>query len=240
VRSGPALADFSGGVHLFGAIATALFQRERTGRGTFIDVAMLETVYPMLASNLGSLYSNQGNAPERMGNRHGGLSLCPYNVYPTSDGYIAIISNSDRHWDALLQAMGREDLLGDERYATTPKRVGRMEEVDALVADWSGQHERDSLYALLVAHRVPCAPVRDLRELVEDPHLHERGMLLEVEHPKLGPITVCRSPLRFEGSPPPEYQLSPAYGADTAGVLREKLQLSDADVEALASQGALT
>jgi formyl-CoA transferase len=239
VKSGPALCDFSGGVHMFGAIATALFDRERTGRGAFIDISMLETVYPMLASNIGSLYSNEGTVPERTGNRHGGLALCPYNVYPTSDGHLAIICNNDRHWERLLAAMGRDDLIGFEPYATMTERVRRMEDVDRLVGEWTRARRRADAYEALAAHRVPCAPVRGLDEVVADRCLHERGMLLDVDHPDFGPVTLCRSPLRFAGIEQPPYQVSPRCGADTADVLRERLGLSDADLAGLAADAAI-
>src|SRR5690606_26977061 len=105
VKSGAALCDFFGGVHLYGAIVTGLLRRERVGKGSRIDVAMLEAVYPSLASSIGMTYGQRSDIPFRTGNRHGGLSLCPYNVYPTSDGFIAIICNSDKHWHGLLTAM---------------------------------------------------------------------------------------------------------------------------------------
>jgi formyl-CoA transferase len=91
-KAGPAFVDFSGGVHLFGAIAAALFQRERTGRGQIVEVSMHDTIYPMLASSLGGLHNNPDRElPERTGNRHSGLAIAPYNIYEASDGWLAII-----------------------------------------------------------------------------------------------------------------------------------------------------
>ena len=100
------MCDFFGGVHLYGAVVTALFDRERSGRGRQVEVSMMEAVYASLASNLGLFYGSDGKAPMRTGNRHGGLSLCPYNVYPAADGHIAIICNHESHWEGLLHAMG--------------------------------------------------------------------------------------------------------------------------------------
>jgi formyl-CoA transferase len=221
VKAGPALCDFGGGVHLFGAIAAALFQRERTGQGCYIDVSMLEAVYPTLASNIGSLHSERDDLPVRTGNRHGGLSLCPYSVYRTTDGFVAIICNNDKHWAALLRAMGRGDLLSHPYLSTMRGRVEHMEEVDAVVEAWTSLGDRDSVYASLTRHAVPSAPVRELREVMADRHMHERGMLFEVNHPEYGPITVCRSPLNFGGSVQPPYRTSPEYGADTTRILGE-------------------
>lgn len=233
VKAGAALCDFFGGVHLYGAITTALFNRERHGGGCYIDVAMLEAVYPSLASNIGSIHSERDDIPQRTGNRHGGMSLCPYNVYPAADGFIAIICNSDKHWQSLLQAMGRVDLAGLDRYKSMRDRVRVMDEIDALVGAWTYGFDRKALFDLLVAHRVPCAPVRELREVVADAHMHARGMLLEVDHPTYGKIVVCRSPLNFVGTAQPDYRLSPDCGGDNARILSDRLGLSIADIDAL-------
>ena len=94
------------------------------------------------------------------------------------------------------------------------KRVAAMETVDSIIESWTAQSTRQALFDTLIGHRVPCAPVRELRETLADPHLHERGMLLEVDHPTFGKVTMCRSPIRFEGQPPPPYREAPAYGED--------------------------
>ena len=119
VKAGPALCDFSSGVHLYGAIVTALYEREKTGVGRFVEVAMQEAVYSSLSSNLGLHFGSSGAAPMRTGNRHGGLAESPYNVYPPADGYIAIICVGEQHWKSLLEAMGRTDLADDPRFASS-------------------------------------------------------------------------------------------------------------------------
>ena len=233
VKAGGAICDFFGGVHLFGAVSTALVHRERNHEGSYIDVAMMESVYPVMASNVGALFGDRDDVPLRTGNQHGGLSLCPYNVYEARDGHIAIICNHDRHWRALLETMGRDDLVEDDRFATMPDRVRRMTEVDDMIEGWTRARDRSDLFARLIANRVPSAPVRELTETIRDPHLHERGMLLEIDHPTFGTIVVCRSPIRFAGRPPPAYQIAPPYGADNDAIYRERLGLSDDEIRAL-------
>lgn len=239
VKSGAALCDFFGGVHLYGAIVTALFRRERIGKGARIDVAMLEAVYPSLASSIGMTYGQRHDIPLRTGNRHGGLSLCPYNVYPAADGFIAIICNSDKHWLSLLTAMGRDDLKTSPDYLAMRDRVKNMTVVDEMLGAWTAKSPKQSLFEHLIAHRVPCAPVRDLHEVLKDRHMHERGTLLEIDHPEYGPITVSRSPLHFVGLPQAEYQPSPPYAAHNYDVMRELLNLESAQVDALQKEGVL-
>ncbi len=232
VKAGPALCDFFAGVHLYGAITTALYEREKTGIGRQVEVAMMDAVYPSLSSSLGLHFGTGGDMPPRTGNRHGGLAEAPYNVYPATDGYIAIICVGDVHWQSLLTAMARQDLADDPRFATLKDRVEHMDAVDEAVSAWTSGQSKEALFAHLRAHRVPCAPVRSLDEVVHDPHMHERGALQYQDHPELGRIVVQHSPLRFAGDPLRPLEPSRALGADTDAVL-ERLGLSSATVAAL-------
>jgi crotonobetainyl-CoA:carnitine CoA-transferase CaiB-like acyl-CoA transferase len=223
VKSGPALCDFLGGVHLYAALVTALFDRERTGAGRRVEVSMQEAVFPSLASNLGRLAAGASGAPLRTGNRHGGLAEAPYNVYPTADGFIAILCVGEHHWDALLAAMRRDELRGDPRFATLAARVENMDAVDALVGEFTRTRDKQALFELLVGLKVPCAPVRELAEVVSDPHLHARRAVETIDHPLYGRMTLPNSPLRFDGLPPPPIEPSRSLGADNAGVYGEWL-----------------
>ena len=225
VKAGPAMCDFFGGVHLYGAIMTALYEREKTGVGRLVEVSMQEAVYASLASNLGLHHSMGNSVPPRTGNRHGGLAEAPYNVYPTSDGHIAIICVSELHWKALLKAMQREELLVDPRFASLQLRVEHMDEVDALVANFTAQRTKKALFDLLMGHRVPCAPVRDLDEVVNDEHMHARRALEWVEHPMYGRVCLPNSPMRYDGVEPIALRPSGELGRDNMEVYGEWLGL---------------
>ena len=233
VKAGPALCDFSGGVHLYGAIVTALYEREKTGVGRLAEVSMQEAVYASLASNLGLHYSMGNDVPPRTGNRHGGLAESPYNVYPTLDGHLAIICVNETHWKSLLQAMQREDVLSDPRFLDLKSRVAHMDEIDELVSGFTAQHAKQPLFELLMSHRVPCAPVRNLDEVVNDKHMHERRALEWVEHPIYGRVCLPNSPLRFDGVEPMPIRPSGALGRDNHEVYGDWLGLSDAEIETL-------
>ncbi|MGI4801139.1 MAG: CaiB/BaiF CoA transferase family protein [Janthinobacterium lividum] len=221
VKAGPALCDFFAGTHLYGAIVTALYEREKTGIGRQVEVAMLDAVYPSLSSSLGLYHGAGGDVPSRTGNRHGGLAEAPYNVYPTSDGYIAIICVGDVHWRSLLTAMGRDDLADDPRFATLKDRVSHVDEIDRVVGDWTAGFAKQALFALLQQHRVPCAPVRELAEVVNDPHMHARGSLQWQDHPELGRIVVQHSAMRYHGSELRPLEPSHTLGADSDRVLTD-------------------
>jgi crotonobetainyl-CoA:carnitine CoA-transferase CaiB-like acyl-CoA transferase len=239
VKAGPAIVDFMSGIHLYGAIVTALYEREITGHGRLVEVAMQESVYPALASNLSFLYNRKGELPPRTGNRHGGLSIAPYNVYATSDGHIAIITVTEDHWLGILDAVGRPELKHDPRFTPNHERVKRMAEVDEMVESWTRTKTRDEAIAILRQFRVPSAPVRNLREVIEDPHMHERGMLEEIDHPELGRITVPTSPLRFHGADKVDTTPSPTVGQHNADVYGGWLGLGDDELAELKADGAI-
>ncbi|MBC7378879.1 MAG: CoA transferase [Burkholderiaceae bacterium] len=239
VKAGPAVADFMAGVHLFGAVSAALYERERTGKGRSIEVSMMESIYPTLASSLGLFYGSGGGAAPRTGNRHTGMSLSPYNVYPTSDGYIAIITNNETHWLNLVDALGHPEMARDPRFLKVADRCVNMDEVDAELGALTRGRTKAELFELLIARRVPCAPVRTLLEVVNDPHLHERGSLQWIDHPEYGRIVVPASPLRFAGEAPQPYKPSSPLGADTRAILAERLKLDGAALDALAADGVI-
>jgi crotonobetainyl-CoA:carnitine CoA-transferase CaiB-like acyl-CoA transferase len=240
VKAGPALGDFLAGIHLYGAILTALYQRTHTGVGTKVEVAMLDSVYPSLMSALGLYFGGAlgGGVPARQGNRHSGLAESPYNAYPTVDGYVAMICVSDTHWVGLTTAMRRPALATDSRYATRVDRVARMDEVDELVSAWTGGFTREELVKVLTANRVPCAPVREIGEVVHDEHLHQRGMLHTVEHPEFGEIIVPHSPLRVGDGQLP-LRPSPSLGQDNEAVYGDWLGLSADEIAQLRAEGVL-
>ena len=218
VKAGPSICDFLGGAHLYGAIVTALFERTRTGAGRICEVAMLDAAYIALTSTIG-LHFDDPQANPRTGSRHAGLAMAPYNVYPSADGYVAVICVKEEHWQGVARAMGREDMIDDPRFSTHARRCERMEQVDALVGEWTASLTRDQLMQASRIHRFPAAPVRQTAEVVRDPHLHARGMLTDFDHPELGPLVLPNSPLRFEGLAPMALRASPALGQDNDRIL---------------------
>ncbi len=239
VKAGAALCDFFGGTHLYGAAMAALFEARQTGRGRFVEVAMLEAVFPTLISSLG-LYHGLGNRnPPRTGNRHGGMAESPYNVYPASDGWIAMFCVSEAHFAGLAAIMERPDLLTDPRFATLKDRVKHMDALDAAISGWTRTRTKAALQEIMLAQRVPCAPVRELDEVVNDPHMHQRGALQRVDHPDLGEVVLTAGPLRYADSAIPDITPSRSIGADNEAVFTQWLGLSRPEFEALAAEGAV-
>lgn len=235
VKAGIAAADFAGGTHLLAAILAALYQRERTGRGQHVEVSMQDALLPTLTSNLGGYYSSGGTLPERTGNRHGGLSVCPYNVYPAADGWVSILCVTDRHWERFCGVMDRPDLWARTELHTTVGRAANMDEIDEQVGAWTAERGKDEVFRLLKEAGIPAAPLLRLAEVADDPHLRHRGMLRDVAHPTMGTVTTFGTPLRLAESEPVASTPAPLHGQHSRDVLRRHLDLTDAELDRLAA-----
>ena len=239
VKAGPAICDFFGGIHLYGGVMTALVERSLTNRGRLVEVSMQEAVYASLSSNLGLFMGNEPLTPMRTGNRHGGLAEAPYNVYPTNDGYIAILCVGETHWKSLLAAMQRNDLANDERFVNLKARVANIDAVDALVGEFAGRYAKEDLFKLLMQHRVPSAPVRDLQDVIHDPHMLARRAIEWIDHPDLGKVPVPNSPIRYGGSEPLAIVPSRQLGQDNEAVYGDWLGLAKEDIDQLRVDGVV-
>ena len=238
MKAGPTLVDYMGGIHLYGAVVTALFQRERTGRGQLVEVAMQEAVYSSLASSF-EYHVRTGKIPPRTGNRQAGLTTAPYNVFVAADGHVAIHVVTEGHWQKLLTAMGREDLKDDPRFATMNARAQNMAATEAVVTAWTSRLPKQEVFAATRRHRIPCAPVRTAPEVMNDPHMHSRGMLERITHPEIGEIVVPTTPLRLHGADRVATIPSPSIGQHNDDVYGGWLGLTAGELADLRKYGVI-
>ena len=239
VKSGAAICDFSAGIHLYAAIMTALYERERTGTGRVVEVSMQDATYASLASNLGMVHARGADAPARTGNRHGGLGISPYNLYPTKDGYVVLNCPGDHHFRAVLDVMGRPDLKDDPRFHTRSTRVAHFAAVDELIEGWTKTLTKNEVARRMLAAKVPCAPVRDLLEVMHDENMHARGSLQWIDHPELGRIALPHSPLVFEGTERRPIEPSLPLGASNDAVFGDWLGHSQEELAAFKAEGVI-
>jgi formyl-CoA transferase len=239
VKSGAAICDFMAGIHLYAAIMTALYERERTGKGRVVEVSMQDATYCSLASNLGMLHARGDKAPARTGNRHGGLGISPYNVYPTTDGYVVLNAPGDHHFRSILDVMGRGDLKEDPRFVNRSARVAHFADVDALIESWTKTLTKNEVAQRMLAAKVPCAPVRDLNEVMHDENMHARGSLQWVDHPDLGRVVLPHSPLVFEGVARRPLEPSRPLGSSNADVFGAWLGHTPDEVAAYRAKGVI-
>jgi crotonobetainyl-CoA:carnitine CoA-transferase CaiB-like acyl-CoA transferase len=238
VRTGPAVADFIGGAHLFGAVMAALVQRGTTGKGQHVEVALYDAILPTLASNIGGYFDNDGAIPERTGNRHGGLAVAPYNAYPTANGWIAILCLHDSHWRDLCRVMERPHLADQPPFASRAGRVAEMDKVDEIVAAWTVKLPTADLVAALNSAGVPCAPVLSLKDVLDDPQVRARGMLEHHENAERDWWTFG-SPIRLADSPSPAENVPAKLGQHSREILVEKLALPSGRIEDFEAEGVI-
>ena len=239
VKSGAAICDFMAGIHLYAAIMTALYERERTGRGRVVEVSMQDATYCSLASNLGMLHARGAEAPARTGNRHGGLGISPYNVYPALDGYVVLNAPGDHHFRSILEVMGRSDLKEDPRFVTRSTRVVHFAAVDELIQSWTKTLAKNEVARRMLAAKVPCAPVRDLSEVMHDDNMHARGSLQWIDHPALGRVVLPHSPLVFVGTERRAIEPSRPLGAGNDEVFGDWLGHSREELAAYHAAGVI-
>jgi crotonobetainyl-CoA:carnitine CoA-transferase CaiB-like acyl-CoA transferase len=201
-KVGVAVADLFTGVYATTAILAALLERSRTGRGRWIDAALLDTQVAMLA-NQASNHLVGGVTPRRLGNAH--PNIVPYQVFATADGYIVLAVGNDGQFTRLCELTGHAEVASDARYATNAGRVERRGELVPLVAGWMRERTTADWMALLEPQHVPCAPILDLPQVFAQPQVVARGMRIDV-----GGVPMVAPPMRFDGERPTSDRPPPA------------------------------
>jgi CoA:oxalate CoA-transferase len=236
---GIGIADVGSGVHTFAAIGYALFHRERTGIGQYIDIAMVDTLYHMHDFGLQSHSISGGEfVPTRMGHYHN--QICPAGVYKGPQGWIFILV-LDRQWSNMVKAMGRPELLDDSRFATNAERTKNADQLNAIVGQWMLSFPRDeAVIAVLEENRIACSLVQSVVDTMNHPHYQARNMVRTVSDPILDEVTIPGFPLKFSADPDlPEGIEAPLLGQHGEQVLREVLDYSESDLRKLWESGVL-
>lgn len=230
------LGDVNTGVHAACAIGFALLHRERGGEGQYIDVSLLDVYTHCHEINIAG-YGLTGNSPTRSGNHH--YAICPLGLFKSKDHYLCIIALQNQ-WAPLCKAIGRPELGTDPRYDSNAKRVEHAPEVIAFIQQWvDSMVSDDAVLAALKEAHVPCAPVLTIEEVVNHPHMQERGTVRTVQDPKIGAAILPGMPLRFSGFPHNIPLTAVHLGQSNAEVLSSMLGFSAEKIAALTTQGVL-
>lgn len=226
MKPGPDVADTGSGMALATGILAALFQREKDGKGQRIELAMTDHVATFLRIHYGWPIE-RGTPTPRFGNGPPFLqTTAPSDIYPCPpfgpNDYVHIHCGSDRQWQRMAAAIGREDLLGDPRFATMASRGQHKAEVDAEVAAWTSTLGKTEAMQVLGAAGVPAGAVRTTAEVLADQDLRERGIFVTVDHPVHGQVTIPGWPVQMSRSPA-QVSAPPLPGEHTAEVIEEWL-----------------
>jgi CoA:oxalate CoA-transferase len=209
LKAGISLADYMGGYNGVIAILAALHYRTSSGEGQAIDISMQDSIWSMVFPDRAN-YLDTHVVPKRTGNKLS--SSAPFGAYSARDGYVVICTITDPQWQKVLQAIGREDLSGEQRYATRENRTNNMDEVDSLVQGWCKEKTVEEALAALKGFQVPCSPLPTFDQVANDPHLLSRDMIVEVDQPVSGKVKLIGSVYKMSKTPGDRKKRAPAVG----------------------------
>ena len=219
-RAGVPVSDIFTGVYSVVGILAALTQRERTGRGCYVDTSLIDSTVGVLANQaLNFLVS--ADVPKRIGNAH--PNIVPYQVFPAADGHLIVATGNDRQFQKFCAAVGEGKLADDPAYLTNKDRLAHRDELVAKLSAATARMKRDDLLDKLEAVQVPAGPINTLAQVFSDPQVTHRGMLLELasDAAKGGIIPGVRTPIVIDGAAMASERPSPRLGEHTAEILRE-------------------
>ena len=241
IRPGANVGDTGAGIHAAFGVMSALWQREKTGKGQVMEVSMQDAVINFTRVEMRDYYIN-GENPGRTGNAVRGTA--PGDIFRCkpggSDDYVFIYCQPVRGhmWDALLIIMGREDLMEDPDWSNPVWRGQNKAEVDKLVKDWTMQRSKHEVMRILGEGGVPCGAVLNAEDIHKDSHLLERGMIKTMHHPDRGSFDMPGFPIQLENSPV-EMQAAPLLGQHTAEVFSQVLGLTEDDISELKKESVI-
>ena len=222
--------------HVVAGIVAALYQRQTTGKGQRLDIAMRD-VATCVPFNLYNIYYNTGRVPVRSGNLLVGYS--PGNLYAAKDGHVYIACNMDKQAQSAFAIIGRDDLNTTEGFITRKERWTNHDEVDRTVEEWTQKHTKQEIFDRMIAADVPCGMVMDIEEVLNDEDLNERGVFAEIDQPGLKPMRLPRPPIVFGDHPAP-VQASPFLGEQNVALYKELLGYDEQQLIQLAKENVIT
>ncbi|MCM5570185.1 CoA transferase [Burkholderiaceae bacterium FT117] len=233
-KVGVAVSDLMTGMFATQAVLAALFHRERTGEGQYIDVALLDVQVAMLA-NMNTNYLVSGQPPKRWGNAH--PNIVPYQTFKAADQWIVVAVGNDEQYRRFCEAGGRPELHRDERFARNADRVRNRAILVPLLEQMVATRPAEHWIAALEAAGVPCGPINDLRQVFENPQVQARGLRVDIEREDAGPVKLVGNPVKMSATPPSHRLPPPRLGEHSAEVLGALLGYDDAAIRAAAGRG---
>jgi formyl-CoA transferase len=238
LKPGPTIGDTGTGIHAAVGVLAAFIQRQRTGKGQKVELAMQEAVLNFCRVPMMGTYVTH-EPVQRTGNR---LPAGLGDIYRCAPGgandYVFILCSVPEMWKNLCKAIGQPDLVDDERFSHARSRAHNVEALTAIIGEWTGKHTKHEVMKILGEAGVPCGKVLDSVELLNDPHLKERGMIVTVNHPVRGEFTMPGCPVRLEDSPV-DVEAAPLLGQHNGEVYGELLGMTADDLGRLKTDGVI-
>ncbi|MPY68948.1 MAG: CoA transferase [Alphaproteobacteria bacterium] len=235
-KIGVALSDILTGLYTTVAALSALAQREKTGEGCHVDMALLDVTVAATA-NQALNYLVSGKAPQRMGNAH--PNIVPYEAFAAADQYIIVAVGNDGQFVRFVETAGRGDLAADERFATNEARVANREVLIPIIQDFLKQRPAAEWIAAFETVGVPCGPINDLGQAFAEEQIVHRGLRMDLPHPVTGTVPQVANPIRYVDQPLDYHRAPPTLGQHTDEVLGELLEMDAAALAKLRDAGVI-
>jgi crotonobetainyl-CoA:carnitine CoA-transferase CaiB-like acyl-CoA transferase len=236
VRCGVSIADMVAGMYAAFGIMNALRVKDKTGKGQYVDVSMLEGQLGLLQGTIGA-YLADGELPQPMGTAY--KALLPYQTFRTRTRDLALAVGSERLWRIFCPLMGLADMLDDPHYANNATRNEHRDSLIARLQEVFLTRPYEEWEALFLQHGIPVGAINTIDTVVEHPQIKARGALVECEHPVAGKVKIVGVPVKLSETPGRVRQPAPLLGQHTDEVLRQYLGLDEAEITALRQAGAL-
>ncbi|MBW6487151.1 MAG: CoA transferase [Syntrophobacterales bacterium] len=230
-RTGVAIADILAGLCSGIGILSALLARNNVNRGQHVDVSLVDSVVAAMATVI-QIYLVEQREPQRVGNRYEFIS--PYGSFSAKNGWVVIGIGNDKLWREFCSAIGRDDLLGVGVYQANVGRVKNDARVKQIVEEWTLQQNVKDIVDFLLKRKIPCAPIYGVKDIVKDEHIAKaREMIINVDHPKAGPMRMVGSPIKLSATPAAFHAPAPLLGQHTDEILREVLSYPEETIQRL-------
>ncbi|ELY83409.1 MULTISPECIES: CaiB/BaiF CoA-transferase family protein [Natrinema] len=234
-RVGISICDVSGAMTATYAILTSLYHRQQTGEGQHIELSLFDTSFQWLLYHVTNYFAS-GEVPQRMGTKHPNLS--PYQAIETADSHIVVGVISEGIWPDLCRALNREEWIDDERFATFTDRTENRGELDSRLDEIFAEKTTEEWVKHLQKYDVPCTPVNDVEEVVNDPHIDAHDMIVEMDHPEHGTVKAPANPVNFSSLETTHERAPPHLGEHSAEILSD-LGYSPEEIVTLESENVI-
>jgi crotonobetainyl-CoA:carnitine CoA-transferase CaiB-like acyl-CoA transferase len=236
VKVGVAITDVATGILAYGSIVTALFVRQKTGRGQRIDLSLLETQVSALV-NMASSYLVGGVIPRRWGTAH--EAIVPYQAFKAKDKFIVITIGNDKLWAKFCNAIGCQDLVDNPKFKTNPLRVKNRTELIQILGEVIEKKTCKEWLEIFSRESIPAAPINTIDEVFADPQVLHRQMLVEIDHPTIGKLKMTGLPAKYSDTKPSIRLAPPLLGQHTQEILKDLLGYTDEQIKQLKEENVI-
>src|SRR5215510_6471299 len=234
-KLGASLADIMAGLYGVNGILLALLARHKTGKGQHVDVGLLDGMVSTLTYHA-LIYLTTGRSPKRAGTRH--PSIVPYESFQARDGFVNVAVTNQKQWENFCTVFGFPGIATDERFETMKARLAHYGELRPMIERVVSKMTRAEVIAAMSEVGIPAGPINTVGEILEDPQIHAREMVVELAHPEYGPLKVLGIPMKFSSTPGVVENAPPKFGEHNKEVLT-KLGFSEDEITLFEKSGVI-